>query len=169
MLLLTGIIAVAIGIPLHQARMQKQAREWLTSVRGSYAFEHNVGRNRDIFAPRDPNGPRIYIATHNRKDHPFPRCCISLLGPDLFTRVVQARVDTRDTQDFRPLAKLRYLRSMSITMSPSDQLDLSPLSKITTLERLHLLCIEINETRIAEIQAVLPGVEIYIDNSGEWN
>lgn len=161
LLLITAVFAIVILVPLRRAHIQKEVRLWLTSVRGDYTFEHQVSRNRDPFAPRDSSSPRIFSVTHNAKELLVPNWCVSLLGPDLFTTVRSATVDTRDTTDFRPLSKLPYLRTLSISVSSTEELDFSALADIRRLERLNLRGVDMNYAEIANLRLLLPNVRIY--------
>jgi hypothetical protein len=158
---MTAVFAVFIAVTIRRSMIQKEARLWLTSVRGDYTFEHKVKRSRDIFAPRDSNSPRVFLVTHNAKNLLFPQWFVSLLGPDLFTTVRSATVDTRDTTDLRPLAKLPYLRSLSISMSSAEDLDFAILKELPSLERVTLKGIDGNHPAVANLRLLLPQTQIH--------
>ena len=167
LLLMIAVFAIFIAVPLRRSMIQKEARLWLTSVRGDYTFEHNVGRNRDLFAPRDLNSPRVSLVTHNAKDLLFPKWFVTLLGPDMFTTVQSATIDTRDTTDLRPLTKLPYLRSLSISMSSAEELDFAVLTEIPRLERLTLKGIDANHAEFANLRLLLPNMQICTISTSE--
>ena len=151
LLLLTAIIAIFIAVPLHHARQQREAREWVASQRGHSIFKYGY-----------TNDEGAYLADN---DLPVPTLAVKLFGIDAFDPVTAVIFDCDELVNFQPLTGIRTLEHITVNIEMADDIDFRPLKEIPRLRRIHFTkWAFLSPEQSNYLRDLLPDVEIVIED-----
>ena len=131
MLVLLTIVCVWLGFKVHRVERQKAAITWVESVGGTVSYDYELDEAGVLFGHYDQSGDWICDATL-----PRPRWLRELIGVDYLDTVI------------------------SVTISDSGLVDLSPLTNFTELKWLHLVDNADFDAEILKLKEAMPNCEI---------
>ncbi len=150
LLLATLLIAVCIAVPLRRARMQRQAREWVSAQRGHSLFQYGYGRDTQWY--------------ETDSELVVPDILIRAFGIDAFNPVTAVIFDCDELTTLDPLVGMVSLRNLHVNIEMADEIDFTPLAELPKLQSIHFTEWSfLNDSQLAELRVLLPRVRIVSD------
>ena len=150
LLVATLLMAVFVAQPLRRAERQRQAREWVASQRGHYAFDYGYAEDAAWY--------------ETQSELMAPEFLIRMLGIDAFNPVTGVAFDCDELTTLKPLTGMTSLRTIGINIEMADDIDFSPLVDLPELQSVHFTEWSfVTESQLALIRSLLPNVDVASD------
>ena len=150
LLLVTLLTAVFMAGPLHRARLQREAREWVATQRGHSFFKYSYASDTQ----RIGTGSNVFV----------PGFVVRLLGVDTFNPVEAVVFDCDELTTLEPLVGMKSLRSIEVNIEMADDIDFPPLTELPRLRSIHFTKWSLlSESQLSEVRTLLPDVNIHSD------
>ena len=147
LLFATLLIAVFVARPLHHARLQRQAREWVSTQRGHTLFEYGYGLETQWYKTDSELG--------------VPDFLIRTFGIDAFNPVKTVIFDCDELTTVEPLTGMVSLRNIHVNIEMADDIDFAPLAELPGLESIHFTEWSfLKDSQLSELRVLLPHVNI---------
>ncbi len=154
LLFATLLIAVFAARPLHRARMQRQAREWVSTQRGHSLFKFGYGSETQWY--------------ETDSDLVVPDFLVRTLGIDAFNPVNSVIFDCDELTTLEPLAGMLSLRNIHVNIEMADDIDFTPLTELPRLQSIHFTEWSfLTDSQLSQLHVLLPHVSIVSDAHSE--
>ena len=133
--------------PVHHARQQREAREWVASQRGHSFFKYGYS-----------DETKWYVTD---SELAVPTVATQLFGIDVFNPVTGVLFDCDELQTVEPLTGIHTLESVTVNIEMAEDIDFRPLKELPRLPRLHFTkWAFLTRDQSMSLRKMLPGVEI---------